>query len=130
MGASWAALPVLRLGGSAGYGWARADEEEWRNAGHRLSFGATLDLPSGFTVGSRASIRRAHYEGKGFVHRTIDREPRRDRTRTLSVSVHNRGFTVFGYSPRLSVILERHGTNAQALGYERERVELSFVRQF
>ena len=130
VGASWAALPVLRVAGSAGYRWSNADEEEWRNAGHRVSFGATLDLPSGFTVGSRASIRRANYEGKGFVHRTIDRMPRRDRTRTLSVSVRNRGFTVFGYSPRLALILERHGTNAQALGYERERVELSFVRQF
>ena len=104
--------------------------QAWRNAGHRASLGATLDLPTGFTVGSRASIRRANYEGTGFRHRTIDRRPRRDRTRTFTVSVHNRGFTVLGYSPRLSLVLERRGTNAQALGYERERVELSFVRQF
>ena len=130
VGASWAALPVLRFGGNVGYRWARAEAEDWRNAGHRASLGATLDLPRGFTVGSRASIRRANYEGTGFVHRTIDRRPRRDRTRTFTVSVHNRGFTLFGYSPRLAFVLERHGTNAQALSYERERAELSFVRQF
>ena len=130
LGASWAALPVLRVGGNVGYGWSNAAAEEWRNAGHRMNLGATLDLPSGYTVGSRASIRRANYEGTGFVHRTIDRRPRRDRFRTLSVSMHNRGFTVFGYSPRLTLILERRGTNAQALGYVRTRAELSFVRQF
>ena len=129
-GAWWAALPVLRFGGNFGYGRRRAEAEVWRNGGHRASVGATLDLPRGFTVGSRASIRRANYDGTGFAHRTIDRKPRRDRTRTFSLSMHNRGFTVFGYSPRLSLILERHGTNAQALSYERERAELSFVRQF
>ena len=130
VGAYWAALPELRIGGSAGWGWANAEVEAWRSAGHRASLGATLDLPTGYTVGSRASIRRANYEGTGFRHRTIDRRPRRDRTRMFTVSVHNRGFTVLGYSPRLSFILERRGTNAQALGYERERVELSLVRQF
>ena len=130
LGAYWAALPVLRVGGNAGYGFSRADEEAWRNAGPRMSVGATLDLPSGFTVGSRASMRRARYEGTGFRHRTIDGKPRRDQTRTYTVSVHNRGFTVFGYSPRFSAILERRNTNAQALDYDRTRFELSFVRQF
>ena len=129
VGAYWAALPELRFGGSAGYGFSRADEEEWRNAGPRMSVGATLDLPTGFTVGSRASMRRAKYEGTGFRHRTIDRKPRRDRFRTFLVSLHNRAFTVFGYSPRISAILERRNTNAQALDYDRTRVELSFVRQ-
>ena len=130
LGASWAALPVLRVGGNVGYGWSNAKVEDWRNAGHRVSLGATLDLPNGYTLASRASMRRANYEGTGFVHRTIDRRPRRDRTRTYTVSVHNRGFTVFGYSPRLSFIVERRGTNAQALDYKRNRAELSFVRQF
>ena len=129
-GAYWAALPVLRFGGNVGLRWANAEAEAWRNSGHRASLGATLDLSRGFTVGGRASIRRANYEGSGFVHRTIDGLPRRDRTRTYTVSVHNRGFTVLGYSPRVSLIRERRGTNAQALDYERNRVELSFVRQF
>ena len=129
-GAYWAALPVLRFGGNVGLRWANAEAEAWRNSGQRASLGATLDLSRGFTVAGRASIRRANYEGSGFVHRTIDGLPRRDRTRTYTVSVHNRGFTVLGYSPRLSLIRERRGTNAQALDYERNRVELSFVRQF
>ena len=32
LGASWAALPVLRFGGNAGWSWSRANLEHWRNS--------------------------------------------------------------------------------------------------
>ena len=130
LGASWAALPTLRLDGNAGWDWTGAESEHWRNAGPQASLGSTLALPDGFTVGLRASLRRTDYQGRGFVHRTIDRQRRKDRTRTLTASVHNRALTVFGISPRLSLINERRDTNAQALDYKRNRAELSFVQQF
>ena len=130
LGASWAALPVLRLGGNAGWNWSRANLEHWRSAGPQASLGATLALPAGFTVGLRASLRRTEYQGRGFAHNTIDRKPREDETQTLSASVHNRALTVLGFSPRLSLIREERDTNAQTLDYERDRAELSFVRQF
>ena len=130
LGASWAALPVLRLGGNAGWNWSRANLEHWRNSGPQASLGATLALPAGFTVGLRAALQRTEYQGRGFAHNTIDREPREDETQTLSASVHNRALTVLGFSPRLSLIREERDTNAQTLDYERDRAELSFVRQF
>ena len=130
LGASWAALPVLRFGGNAGWSWTRANSEHWRSSGPRASLGATLALPAGFTVGLRASLQRTEYQGPGFAHRTIDRQPREDETQTLSASVHNRAVTVFGFSPRLSLVREERDTNAQALDYKRNRAELSFVRQF
>ena len=130
LGASWAALPTLRLGARAGWSWARANSEHWRNSGPRAGLGATLALPAGFTVGLRASLQRTDYQGSGFAHYTIDREPREDETRTLSLSVHNRAFTLLGFSPRLSFIREERDTNAQTLDYERNRGELSFVQQF
>ena len=130
LGASWAALPILRVGGNAGYNWTRANSEHWRNSGPRAGLGATLALPAGFSVGLRAALQRTEYQGQGFAHNTIDREPREDETRTLSLSVHNRAVTVLGFSPRLSLIREERDTNAQALDYERNRAELSFVRQF
>ena len=130
LGASWAALPILRVGGNAGWGWSRANLEHWRSAGPRASLGATLALPAGFTVGLRASLQRTEYQGSGFAHNTIDRKPREDETHTLSLSVHNRAFTVLGFSPRLSIVREERETNAQALDYDRNRAELSFVRQF
>ena len=130
LGANWVALPTLRIGGHAGWNWARANSEHWRTGGPRLGLGATLALPLGFTVGANASVHRTEYRGSGFAHRTIDREPREDKTQTLSLSVHNRAVTVLGFSPRLSLINEQRETNAQALDYERNRAELSFVRQF
>ncbi len=130
LGASWAALPILRLGGNAGWNWSRANLEHWRSAGPRASLGATLALPAGFTVGLRASLQRTEYQGRGFAHNTIDREPREDEMQSLSLSVHNRAVTLAGFSPRLSLIREERDTNAQALDYKRNRAELSFVRQF
>ena len=130
LGASWAALPVLRIGANAGWSWARADSEHWRNRGPRAGLGATLALPLGFTVGLRASLQRTEYQGRGFAHNTIDRNPREDETQTLSFSVHNRALTVLGFSPRISLVREERDTNAQALDYDRNRAELSFVRQF
>ena len=130
LGANWVALPILRLGGNAGWNWSRADAEHWRSAGPQASLGATLALPAGFTVGARVAMQWTDYEGRGFRHRTIDREPRKDKTRTLSLSVHNRAVTVLGFSPRLSLINEQRETNAQTLDYKRNRAELSFVRQF
>ena len=128
--ASWAALPILRVGGNAGWSWARANDEHWRSDGPQAGLGATLALPVGFTLGLRASLRRTEYQGRGSPHRTIDRKPRKDETHTLSLSVHNRAVTVLGFSPRLSLIREERDTNAQTLDYKRNRAELSFVQQF
>ena len=88
---------------------------------------ATLALPAGFTVGARAALYRFNYEGSGARYFTIDREPREDRLRILSGSVYNRALTVFGFSPRVTLINEERETNAQALGYTKTRAEISFV---
>ena len=128
--ASWVALPTLRLGGNAGRTWTGAEAEHWRNVSLQAGLGATLALPAGFTVGARASLRRTDYDGRGSAHNTIDGQQREDRNRSLSASVYNRGFTVVGFSPRLTAVTETRDTNAQALDYKRNRVELSFVRQF
>ena len=91
---------------------------------------ASVELPLGFSLGARARLRRTGYEGSGAAHLTLDGQPRADRTRTLSLSAHNRAVTVFGFSPRLTITNEVHNTNAQALDYERNFAELSFVKQF
>ena len=130
LGATWAALPILRLSGNAGWNWSRTNSEHWRSSGPQASLSASLALPLGFTVGLRASMQRTEYQGRGFVHNTIDRQPRKDETQTLSLSVHNRAVTVLGFSPRISLVREERDTNAQALDYDRNRAELSFVRQF
>ena len=129
-GVAWVALPTLRVGGNAGWNWRSARAEHWRSSGPQAGLGATAALPAGFTVGLNAFVRRTVYRGSGLPHFTIDRKPRRDTLLTLSISVHNRALTVFGFSPRISLVNERRETNAQLLDYRRTRGELGVVRQF
>ena len=130
LNSSWALMPILRANFGANWQRARADVESWRSTAYGGHVGATLSLPWGFTVGARATIRRTDYEGAGFAHLTIDREPRADRDRTFTASVFNRAITVAGFSPRVAINQHRRRTNAQALDYQRLSGELSFVRQF
>lgn len=126
----WAATPTLRANLRADWQRTRADGESWRSTAIGAQAGATLSLPWGFTVGASAALRRNEYEGSGAPHRTIDRAPRADDDRTLSASVFNRAFTLYGFSPRIAVHRHKRDTNAQALDYTRTSGELSFVKQF
>ena len=101
----------------------------WRNATRHARLGASVALPRGFSVGAGVDLHWRKYEGRWFPF-TPDGSSREDRTRTLRAWMLHRAFTVFGFSPRLSLVVERRTTNAQALDYKRNRVELSFVRQF
>ena len=86
-------------------------------------------LPLGFTVGGSAEYRWTDYES-GWFPFVPDGSAREDRTRSLRASVHNRAFTVNGFSPELVLVKEERTSSAQLHGYERTRGELRFVRQF
>ena len=127
---AWTPAPVLRLHLTVGYTRDHAALEHWRNLSRWVRVGTSLALPLGFTLGTSMQAQRVHYDGAGQPHLTLDRKPRFDRIRSFSVSVLNRAFTVFGFSPQLALIHDVRLTNAQAQEYERNRAELRFVRQF
>ena len=127
---AWTPAPVLRVHMTVGYGRDHAASEHWRNLSRWVRVGTSLALPLGFTLGTSAQMRRTYYDGSGRVHLTLNGGKRLDRTRTFTVSVLNRAFTVFGFSPQLALINEARQTNAQAQDYDRNRAELRFVRQF
>ena len=127
---AWTPAPVLRVHWTAGYERHHAASEHWRTLSRWLRVGTSLALPLGFTLGTSAQVRRTHYDGSGAPHLTLDRRPRFDRTRTFTISVLNRAFTLFRFSPQLALVHEARLTNAQAQDYERNRAELRFVRQF
>ena len=129
LGGSWVILPILRADGAAGYARERPKSERWRNASRWLRLGASVALPLGFTVGGSGELRWTNYEGNWFPF-TRDDAPREDRTRILRATVHNRAFTLFGFSPQLVVTNEARHTNAQLYDYKRTRAELRAVRQF
>ena len=129
LGGSWVILPILRADGAAGYASERPESERWRNASRWLRLGASIALPWGFTLGGSGELRWTDYEGNWFPF-TRDGAPREDRTRILRATVHNRAFTLYGFSPQLVVTNEARDTNAQLYDYKRTRAELRAVRQF
>ncbi len=130
LSAFWGATPILHTHATLGYTHERPRMKSRRNAGFRGRLGASLALPLGFTVGVSGEMRWADYEGSGRAHMTSDGAGREDRTRILRATILNRGFTLMGFSPQLALINENRTTNAQALDYQRYRLESRLVRQF
>ena len=107
----------------------RPETRRWRPARRWARAGVTVALALGFTVGAGGELRWAAYEGNWFPF-VSDGAPREDRIRSLRASVHNRAFTLYGFSPQLSLVNEVRTTNAQLYDYGRTGGELRFVRQF
>ena len=125
----WAVTPTVRADVAAGYDHERPESIQWRNSTRWMRAGLSVALPMGFTVGGSGALHWTRYDGSWsqFVR---DGGSRKDRTRTLRVSVFNRGLTVFGFSPQLVLVNETRTSNAQLYDYRRSRAELLFQRQF
>ena len=121
--------PVVRTDLSTGYSRERPESVRWRNTSHRIRAGVTVVLPLGFNVGGSVQLRRTAYQGNWFPF-TRDGSPREDSTRTLSVSLLNRTFTMYGFSPQLVVTHEARDSTAQLHGFDRTSGEVRLVRQF
>ena len=126
---SWFIDPTLRTDISGGYGRERPRSPIQRNFHWRTAVGLSWFLPRGFTVGGRGEFRWTDFRGNWFPY-TRGNWSRRDRTRTWRISVHNRGFTLFGFSPEVALLNETRKSNAQLHDYKRTGGELRFVRQF
>ena len=129
-GLSWVVTPTLRLDMSAGFGKERPKRRRDRNESRWASLGASWALGWGFTLSGTATLRRTEY-GRGWLPFIADPDtPREDETRTIRLSAHNRALTLWGFSPRVSLVQESRESNAQLHDYERTSGELQFVRLF
>ena len=130
LGGSWVVTPTIRLDVTAGYGRQRPDALKYRNDRSTwVQGGVSVALPLGFNVAGSTAYRWTMYEGNWFPN-TARGVSRDDGTLSLRASLHNRAFTLFGFSPRVAIVREVRTTNAQLHGYKRTGGELSFVRQF
>ena len=128
LGGSWTVSPIVRLNGTFGFVKDHTESERWRNSSRSVATGVQVLLPWGFTAGADARVEWKDYEGNWGIY--TGGVPREDRTRTLSASVFNRGLTILGFSPKLTLFNDVRKTNAQLHDYKRNRGELQFVRQF
>ena len=133
LGGAWTISPTLRADAALGYAHERPASERRRNDSRLVRVGLRAALPRGFSVGGRVQRRWTGFDGpwrQGAILFTPPGEDREDRTDTLSLSLHKRDLTLFGFSPQVVVTHEERRTNAQAHDYKRTRGELRFVRQF
>ncbi len=85
-------------------------------------------MPAGWTIGGDGNWDRTRYEGSSFSVSGFG--SRTDHTRTFRLNILNRGFTLLGFSPQLSIVRELRDSNSSIAGYQRKRAELRLVRQF
>ena len=128
-GLGWVAAPTMRIDTALGWGQQRTERERHRNSYRWGRLGATFLLPWGFTLGGAGTLRWTDYEGN-WAPFVLGGGERRDLTRSIRLNVHNRAFTVGGFSPQLSMVKEERTSNAQLHDYERISGELRFVRLF
>lgn len=122
--------PTLQGNLSGGFSRARPKDVDSRSHSRWISAGAATALPFGFTVNGSAELRTIAYEGASGISHAGFTTSRNDHRRTLRLGVFNRGLTVQGFSPQLSLIHEDNESNAQRGGYKSLGWNLQFVRQF
>ena len=126
---NWLITPTVRAEAAAGYARERPKNPLYHNASRWGRIGVSVILPRGFTSGASYELRRKQYKG-GSIFATLDGSSRRDRTRILRASVYNRAFTLYGFSPKLTITNEAQKSSGQFHNYKSTSAELSFVRQF
>ncbi len=129
LGIGWVATPTMRIDTALGWGKQRPENKRDRHTHRWGRLGVTLALPWGFNVGGAGTLRWTAFEG-GWTPFVLDGGPRKDLTRSLRLTVHNRAFTIGGFSPQLFVTREDRTSNAQLHDYEKTAGELRFVRLF
>ena len=128
-GVGWVATPTTRIDAALGRGSQRPERVRERHSYRWGRLGATVQLPWGFTLGGAGTLRWTGYEGS-WAPFVLGGGKRRDLTRSIRLNVHNRAFTVGGFSPQVSMVREDRTSNAQLHDYERTSGELRFVRLF
>ena len=125
----WQASPALSLSATLGYGEERTERRSHRFTRPRIRLSTSYALSLGFSVGASVTVARSFYR-PDWSYLTRGPAKRKDLSRTYQLSVFNRAFTFFGFSPQLFLIQEERESNAQFYDYERLRGELRVVRLF
>ena len=129
LGATYVPLPIVQVNLLLGYQQQEAVSHEWNNAGYWTRVGTNVALPFGFTVGLSGEFRWTNYEGEWFPF-VPDNSSRADQVRILQATLLNRAITVYGFSPQVAFSNQVRESNAQLFDFQRNLVEMRWVRQF
>ena len=130
LGASYVLFPTVQVNGLFGYSLQESQLDRWDSNGYWTRIGTNLALPWGFTVGLSGEFRWTDYESGWWPFLADNLTPREDQTRILQATLLNRAITVFGFSPQVAFSNQVRESNAQLFDFQRNLVEMRFVRQF
>ena len=106
---------------------ARSKDVLSRSRIRQVEIGAVFLLPWGFTASLSGNAQWVDYESSFLV---LNGDKRRKKIRTIQLGVLNRGFTILGFSPQLSVVRQISDTNYQLDNYKSTGYQFTFQRQF
>lgn len=125
--AVWLPSPETRAEMLFGASRRLAKGESARNRARYAGGGFDVFLPGGWTAGMFANWRQTRHQTGNILTAFA---PRRDIVRALGLRFSRRGWTVGGFSPRLSLVRERGNSNSPVNDYRANRAELNFLREF
>ncbi len=130
LGARYVLFPTVQVHALVGYQQQDAVSRAWSSDGYWTRAGTVVALPWGFTVGLSAEFRWTEFEPGWFPFIPDNSTPREDQTRILQATLLNRAITVFGFSPQIAFSNQVRTSNAQLWDFQRNLVEMRWVRQF
>ena len=130
LGARYVLFPTVQVNALVGYQQQDTVFHPWSSDGYWTRVGTNVALPWGFTVGASAEFRWTDYEAGWHPFIADNSTPREDRTRILQATLLNRAITVFGFSPQIAFSNQVRESNAQLYDFQRNLVEMRWVRQF
>ncbi len=130
LGARYVLFPTVQVHALVGYQQQDAASHAWSSAGYWTRAGTIVALPWGFTVGFSGEFRWTEFEPGWFPFVPDNSVPREDQTRILQATLLNRAITVFGFSPQVAFSNQVRTSNAQLWDFQRNLVEMRWVRQF
>ena len=130
LGASYVLFPTVQVNALFGVSLQDSQLNRWDSTGYWTRVGTNVALPWGFTVGLSAEFRWTDYDAGWWPFLADPDEPREDQTRILQATLLNRAITVFGFSPQVAFSNQNRESNAQLFDFQRNLVEMRWVRQF
>lgn len=128
-GASYLLTPLWSVRAGAGVARVKANQAVHGNRDLQLNAGTNVLFAGGWTLGGDLNWLRRRHEGFSPLANDGRGGWQQDFRRVLSARLHNRGWTVMGFSPQLGFVHEDQSSNAAPSRYSKNWYELKFVRQ-
>ncbi len=119
---------LWRINFGGGVSYDRPHSINARNRRWNLSLGAISYLPHGWVISSHIQKGGTQYQGRWSSVPNFS--SRSDSQLIYHAGVFNQNLVIGGFSPKLSLIREKNDSNSLFNQYNRNRAELTFIRQF